>query len=149
MDKFVDALIASLVLKGVLSINIIAETREAELDRLGLYAMYACAEQALSIYGKESGAQLDKDWQHFLVRVRNIINPGQMASFTKLRSELVQKTITLVELDVPHEGAYRFLDQKGYMESLLSEMHPNIQFHAEMLATAYVAGREQKEQKTA
>lgn len=131
-----DLLIASLVLREVREINVIGEGHESGLDRRGLHAMYAVAESAVE---KERGRSNEDSWFRFLVRTCNELAPGLDGSFPGLRREMVQKTITLVDLE---HGAYAFGVSRPHAESILRGGHPNLVLYAENLATVFVAGRE-------
>lgn len=136
ISKFMDLLIASLVLKEIREINVIGEGYESSRDRRGLHAMYAIAEGAVE---KERGRSDEDPWFRFLVRTCNELAPGLDGSFSGLRREMVQKTITLVNLE---HGVYTFDVSRPHAEWLLQAGHANLVLYAENLATVFVAGRE-------
>ena len=140
ISKFMDLLIANLVLKNVREINVIGiSPGSSSVDRQGLHAMYATAKQAVEAYADNPEGN---SWFHFIVRVRNELSPDHQGSFSGFRSELIQKTATLVSLSSPHDGIYHLDVSKPHAESILRGGHPDMLLYVDGLATAFVLGRE-------
>ena len=136
ITKFMDLLIATFVLKGVRQVEVIGESQGAKRDRQGLYAMHQYAKEVAT------AAPLATDrWLFFLIRARNMLGPGNQGSFEEFRSELIQKTSTLVSLDNPHEGSYHFCVSEPHARSILAEADQIFAFYAWGAAEEFIRGR--------
>ena len=141
LSRFMDLLIANMILNGIRGITIRSETAESLRDRHGLCAMHACADTSVEAYQRKLGDADANHWFHFLVRTRNMLEPGHYGLFPGFRTELRRKASTLVDLQDQPPGSYGFLADTAFAKSILEQGHANMRLHAEFLGSAFVLGQ--------
>jgi hypothetical protein len=141
LSAFVNLLIATMILQGVREITIRGETGGSLRDQQGLHAMHDCAENAVQAYQRKLGGADANHWFHFLVRARNMLEPGYYGLFPGFRTELRRKAATLVNLQGQSLGSYVFDADIPFAKSILERGHANMRLHADFLTSAFLLGQ--------
>lgn len=132
VDQFITLFLCALVLRGKIAIWI--RTAQAHEERQRMHALYAFVSAECDSLGRE-----DREYLHFMLRLRNQLAPGPIGAFDGLRGLLLGKMATIVSVDLMYCHTYTIDIGATTARSLLTHAEPRLVKLAESAADAYMA----------
>lgn len=134
-DVFFDLFIFALVVRKKTEIYRRRERENTERDR-----MYAVCKFVDALCEEEKArAVVDRDYLHFLLRIRATVAPGSIGAFDDFYHEFVRRMSTGVNLNFPFCDSYSITSDRTYAASRLEHATPRMRALAEKAADVYVA----------
>ncbi len=134
-DGFIDLFLASLVMRDKREIWI--RTRAAHDERTRMHRLYDYISQKTEEEIVRSPP--DKDYLYFIVRLRNHLAPSAIGSFDNLQHSLMQKTTTIVSIDLMWCNYYQIDLQKVTAKCWIGQGNPRVLELATEAADRYTA----------
>jgi hypothetical protein len=130
-DRFMDYLIAALVVRGKKYINI--RGAHTALERRCMRRLHHFMELLVEVSKRK-----DMDWKYFIVHLRNELSPSPIGSYDGTRTLFLRKMSTYVSISFPECHTYDLAISDVTAQSMLKNAHPHMRKLAECAANAYV-----------
>lgn len=132
IDRFVDLFLAALVVHGKRAIWV--RTEQAIEERRRMHALHEYLNKEVEA-AKDS---TDRDWLHFILRLRNHVAPSLIGSFDDLLHSIFQKITTIVSVDLTLCHYYRVDLSLSTAKWWLEHSEPRMRALAEGAADVYM-----------
>lgn len=141
IDGFMDLFLAALVMRGKRDIWI--RTNASREERVRMHRLHDYVSEVTEAEIEKTIQ--DKQYRYFIVRLRNHLAPSPIGSFDDLQHSLMQKTTTIVSIDLSHCHYYQIDLQVVTAKCWLEQGAPRVRELAEAAADKYMAPLERSE----